>query len=58
MKLSMWMIAGRLQKYSPKYDIMDGDARISGVRFYAGEDVEFEEQYVYLMLNTKDFPKT
>lgn len=58
MKLSMWMIEARLQKYSPKYDIMDGDARISGVRFYAGEDVEFEEQYVYLMLNTKDFPKS
>lgn len=48
MKLSMWMIAERLQKYNPKYDIKNGEARITGVRFFSGEEMAFTEQYVYL----------
>lgn len=53
MKLSMWLIVENLKKYDPKYDIMDGDARISGVRFFSGEEqMHFDPQYVYLYLYT------
>lgn len=51
MKLSMWMILKRLEKYRPKYDIKDGEASISGVRFFPGEATEYESQYVYLHLD-------
>ena len=53
MKLSMWLIVERLEKYAPKYYIVDGEARISGVRFFSGENmVHFDPQYVYLCLES------
>lgn len=51
MNLSMWMIADRLQQYSPSCDIRDGDACISGVRLFSDEDTEsFDSSYVYVVL--------
>ena len=55
MKLSMWILAQRLEKYKPKCDIKDGTARISGVRFFSSEDVEPDGQYAYLGLNAEGF---
>ena len=55
MKLSMWMIAGWLDKYNPIYHIKENVARISGVRVFSDEDKEFEEQYVYVGLDTEFF---
>lgn len=34
MKINMWLIEENLKKYNPKYDITDGTACISGVRFF------------------------
>ncbi len=51
MKLSMWMIVEKLEKYNPKYDIKDNHACITGIRFLSGEEqIEFQSQYVYLCL--------
>lgn len=52
MKLSMWMIVERLQKYRPKYDIQDGGACISSIRFLPGKAEASDSQYVYLCLDT------
>ena len=53
MKINMWLIEENLKKYNPKYDITDGTACISGVRFFSGEEhVEFLPQYVYMYLYT------
>lgn len=49
MKISMWMIVEKLEKYQPKYSIVDGEARITGVQFISIEgDTTFQPQYVYL----------
>ena len=51
-KISMWMIVEKLEKYQPKYSIVDGTACITGVRFisYEGES-SFQPQYVYLSVD-------
>lgn len=52
MKISMWMIVDKLEKYCPRYSIVDGSARITGVRFISGEDpASFQPQYVYLSVD-------
>lgn len=57
MKISMWMIVEKLEKYHPKYSIVDGTARITGVRFISDEgDTVFQSQYVYLSMEDAPFP--
>lgn len=57
MNLSMWMIAEKLEKYQPKYDIKDGFPCITGLRFISGEEqIEFEKQFVYLCIDNEDVP--
>lgn len=52
MKISMWMIVEKLEKYQPKYSIVDGTACITGVRFISDEgDLEYQPQYVYLSVD-------
>jgi hypothetical protein len=48
MKISMWILAKWLDKYSPRVDIQDGAATISGVRFIGGAQSEFPRDYVYI----------
>ena len=53
MKISMWMIAQRLERYQPKCAIVDGQNRISGFRFISGEGKpEFDPEYLYLSLDS------
>ena len=53
MKISMWMIVEKLEKYQPKYSIVDGGARITGFRFISSEgDPDFDPQYLYLSLDS------
>ena len=55
MKLNMWLIADRLKKYNPKYDIREGNACIQGVRFFSGEEqLRFEPQYIYMCTDTEE----
>lgn len=58
MKISMWMIVEKMEKYHPKYSIVDGAACITGVRFISDEgDTSFQSQYVYLSIdNSAPFP--
>lgn len=60
MKLSMWMIVEKLEKYQPKYSIVDGSARITGVRFISSEKrADFLPQYLYLSIGSDEaFPRT
>lgn len=52
MKISMWMIVEKMEKYHPKYSIVDGTACITGVRFISDEgDTSFQPQYVYLYID-------
>lgn len=52
MKISMWMIVEKLEKYQPKYNISDGSARIIGIRLISSDnEFIFDSQYVYLMFN-------
>ncbi len=52
MKISMWMIAEKLEKYQPKCAIVDGAAYMTGVRFISSEaDAGFDRQYLYLSLD-------
>lgn len=52
MKISMWMIVEKLEKYQPEYSILDGTACITGVRFIFCEgSSEFQPQYVYLRID-------
>lgn len=52
MKISMWMIAEKMEKYHPESNILDGTAQITGVRFLSGpKDVPPEPRFVYLHLN-------
>lgn len=52
MKISMWMIAEKLEKYQPKCAIVDGGAYMTGVRFISSEaDAGFDRQYLYLSLD-------
>lgn len=52
MKISMWMIVEKLEKYQPKYSITDGAARITGVRFLSGGDnPSLQPQYVYMSID-------
>lgn len=58
MKISMWMIVEKLEKYQPKYSIVDGTACITGVRFISNEETtSFQPQYVYLGIdNSVPYP--
>ena len=54
MKISMWMIVEKMEKYQPKYSILDGSACITGVRFLSDQgDVSFQPQYVYLSIGIR-----
>lgn len=54
MKISMWMIAERLQRYQPKCAIVDGHACMTGVRFISSEGKPgFDPQYLYLSLDVE-----
>lgn len=54
MKLSMWMIVEKMEKYQPQYSIVDGSACITGVRFLSdNEDTSFQPQYVYLSIGSR-----
>ena len=54
MKISMWMIVEKMEKYQPKYSIVDGSACITGVRFLSDQgDVSFQPQYVYLSIGNR-----
>lgn len=56
-KISMWMIVEKMEKYQPKYSIVDGTACITGVRFISDEgDISFQPQYVYLSVDTAPYP--
>lgn len=51
MKISMWMIVEKMEKYQPEYSILDGRACITGVRFLSDlGDIFFQPQYVYLSI--------
>ena len=58
MKISMWMIVEKMEKYQPKYSILDGKACITGVRFLSDEgDIVFQPQFVYLSIgNSAPYP--
>lgn len=52
MRISMWMIAEKLEKYQPECTISDGGCHITGVRFFSTvDDITSDLQYVYLRLN-------
>ena len=54
MKISMWMIVEKMEKYRPKYSIVDGSACITGVRFLSDqEELSFRPQYVYLSIGNR-----
>lgn len=49
MKISMWMLAEKLEHYQPECDIQDGTARLTGVRFNTNSDADTKHpDYVYL----------
>ena len=48
MKLSMWMLVERLEKYNCRSEITVGEPAISGVRFFSGDLSEFSFEYVYM----------
>lgn len=49
MKLSMWIIKERLEQYHPIFDIKDGTARITGLRFLSQEgNFDPDSSYLYL----------
>jgi hypothetical protein len=48
MKLSMWMLADKLGKYDPFYDINDGTAAINGVRVFTEDMKEFPDGRVFI----------
>lgn len=52
MKISMWMIVEKLEKYQPQYNIVDGAACITGIRFAFHDGItEFQPQLVYLHID-------
>lgn len=53
MRLSMWMIAERLEKYNPEIWIKNGKCVLNGVRFLSDEQTP-NEAYVYIG-TVKDF---
>ena len=54
MKISMWMIVEKMEKYQPQYSIVDGSACITGVRFLSDQaDASFQPQYVYLSIGNR-----
>ena len=49
MKISMWMILEKLERYHPRYVIQNGDMRITGIRFVPETARTAEQsQYVYV----------
>ncbi len=48
MKLSMWILAERFSSYHIRYEISDGSADISGVRFFSEELSELSSDHVYV----------
>lgn len=49
MKISMWMLAEKLERYRPECDIQDGTARITGVRFDSSREEDARRpDFVYL----------
>lgn len=48
MKLSMWILADRLGEDVSRYDIGEGPANITGIRFFTEELSEFSPEHVYV----------
>lgn len=49
MKLNMWLIGEKLEKYHPRFEISDGASRITGVRMWSDADTFVpDDQFVYV----------
>lgn len=49
MKLNMWLIVEKLERYAPKYEINNGVSTIEGVRYLSGDGVSnLQDRFVYL----------